>query len=186
MYFYWDYKFDNFLFENLNIGTLSTCLIIIAVVFILAFLNEAIKHVQKMLTNKLENYLSILATNNEQTPLNSSELILSKEQIKKKRFYNHVIQSLMYMVNLTIGYILMNISMYFYAGHFVAIILGLTFGYYILNVAYPQPIESCSNIELESQTIEATNSTGGNTPSTGLANVAYDEEIGRASCRERV
>jgi hypothetical protein len=46
--------------------------------------------------------------------------------IHKKRLKNHVIQSILYVINLTIGYFLMNIAMCYYAGHFIAIIFGNT------------------------------------------------------------
>ena len=181
MYFYWDYKFDNFLFENLNIDTLAKCLIIIGIVFLLAFLNEGIKHVQKVIKNKLElNLPEIIRENDvintEQTPLTGSLRILSNEEIKKRKFYNHVIQSIMYMINLTIGYILMNISMYYYAGHFLAIILGFTFGYYILNVASPET-DHCANVDSDKSchAAENTDSNRAGTSRSLNSNLNYDE-----------
>jgi hypothetical protein len=51
----------------------------------------------------------------------------------------------MYMLNLTIGYFLMNIAMCYYSGHFLAIIFGFTFGYYVLHVTPPPPVHSLSS-----------------------------------------
>jgi hypothetical protein len=39
----------------------------------------------------------------------------------------------------------MNISMCFYSGHFLAIILGFTFGYYFLNIISPDFYASISD-----------------------------------------
>ena len=49
---------------------------------------------------------------------------VSNNEIKRRRIITHSIQSLIYMLNLTIGYFLMNISMCYYAGHFIALIIG--------------------------------------------------------------
>jgi hypothetical protein len=61
------------------------------------------------------------------------------------RLINHIIQSLVYVFNITVGYFLMNIVMCYYAGHFLAIIFGCTFGYYFLHVASPDFEGSISN-----------------------------------------
>ena len=45
---------------------------------------------------------------------------------KPKRLKKHAIQSLLYFVNLIVGYFLMLIVMNFYAGHFIATVLGMS------------------------------------------------------------
>lgn len=115
MYFYWDYRIEGFLFDGFNIDTLQSkfnlrnclvskvelfifsikkeCIVIIIVVFILAFLNESIKIIQKIITSKLElNWSKMVerteneaAVNDENTPLVSSLRLLSNDEIKKRR-----------------------------------------------------------------------------------------------------
>ncbi len=49
---------------------------------------------------------------------------VDKKKIKMRKIQVLLIESSMYAVNTLIGLILMNIAMYYYAGHFIAIILG--------------------------------------------------------------
>ena len=70
---------------------------------------------------------SVNSQSNEQTPLvQPLRIPASRDELKKRRLQNHIIQSLLYMLNLTIGYFLMNIVMVMYAGHFISIILGIS------------------------------------------------------------
>ncbi|RNA19805.1 high affinity copper uptake 1-like [Brachionus plicatilis] len=111
----------------------------------MAYSTELIKMFQKVLNKKVQSNWSHSSDHGETTPLVSSLRIPSESEIKKRKIQNHVIQSLMYMLNLTIGYFLMLIAMGMYSGHFLAIVLGIGFGYYFLHILTPDFYESISN-----------------------------------------
>jgi hypothetical protein len=56
MFFYWDYLINGFLFENFNIDSLAKCLLVILVVFFLAFASQSLRIVQKIIEEKLTNW----------------------------------------------------------------------------------------------------------------------------------
>ena len=95
MFFYWDYVINGFLFENFNIDTLTKCLLIIFLVFVMAFMNEAIRIVQKVVNKKFTNWSQIsnpchsAATNSdvdETSPLvQSLRIPISNDEIKRRR-----------------------------------------------------------------------------------------------------
>ncbi|CAF0803888.1 unnamed protein product [Brachionus calyciflorus] len=148
MYFDWNYRINDFMFDNLNIDSIEKCLLIVFIVFCLAYLTEVIKTFQKILNKKLQAkwFIATPDQNNETTPLvNSLRIPIDHSIVKKRRIQNHLVQSLMYMLNLTIGYFLMLVAMAMYAGHFLAIIIGMGFGYYFLNVISPDFYESISD-----------------------------------------
>ena len=90
MFFYWDYVINGFLFENFNIDTLTKCLLVIFAVFVMAFLNEAIRTVQKVIEKKFTNWnksspqLSDAVT--ETSPLvQSLRIPISNDEIQRRR-----------------------------------------------------------------------------------------------------
>ena len=92
MYFYWDYVINGFLFENFNIDSLKKCLLVILVVFILAFVNQTLKTVQKIIEDRFTNWNTYSRVNssdvNETSPLvQSLRIPISNDEIKKRRFY---------------------------------------------------------------------------------------------------
>ena len=94
--------------------------------------------------------------------------ILNETMLFVFRLINHIIQSILYMVNLTIAYFLMNISMCLYSGHFLALILGFTFGYYILNVASPES-EDLSALTVPTKQDETVSAGPSNRPQHSLS-----------------
>ena len=76
----------------------------------------------------------------------------------------------MYVLNITVGYFLMNIVMTYYAGHFIAIILGCTFGYYFIHVASPDFEGSISNESIKLNMNHDCNGCGDNPTTSARAN----------------
>ncbi len=100
----------------------------------LAFLNESLKTLPKYLKKRLEfDWLKSFEKDKTSSQTNNSgpgELLrnlripIDHQKIKMRKIQILMIEACMYAVNTLIGLILMNIAMYYYAGHLITIILG--------------------------------------------------------------
>ncbi|XP_077986819.1 protein SLC31A2-like [Glandiceps talaboti] len=149
MYFNFTKYIEPLLFQNINIRQTDTLVAALIVLIVLAILNELLKSIRtylykKTIANPLTQAKGTNAVVNEHNPLlESLRIPPTVGHIKRRRLKLHVGNSLFYLLEIIIGYLLMLSVMTFNGYILVAVVCGLGLGYFLFGTpreTFNQPI----------------------------------------------
>ncbi|CAF0776498.1 unnamed protein product [Adineta ricciae] len=120
---------NNFMINNLNIVSFGDCFGSIVTCMAFAFLIE--------LSRGIDLYLRHYSVTGKNDPSNPISRNLSPKTIRKRRFFLHLLRTLVRLAQTTLSYILMLMIMNDFAGFLFSAVIALGIGYYLMNGVHP-------------------------------------------------
>eukprot|EP00112_Aurelia_sp_Birch-Aquarium-sp1_P001813 Seg1197.7 transcript_id=Seg1197.7/GoldUCD/mRNA.D3Y31 product="Copper transporter 5" protein_id=Seg1197.7/GoldUCD/D3Y31 len=131
------------LFESWHAGSTKELAFYLILVFAFALLYECLRGFQKYFIFKL-----LIGC---RRPVRSQR---EKDVILRKRLFKHIFTTLIYMLQLTCGYLLMLVVMTYNSLIFMAILLGIVLGFYLSDPLIVRGMESMYLAKIEKELTE--------------------------------